>query len=548
MPHDRRASILLLSTSDTDLLAARASRAGYRLANPARLPLEDLPALLDGADLVVVRLLGGEQAWREGLDRLRRQPRPLVVLGGEQAPDAALMALSSVPPASPPRPTGTWPTAARPTWPSWPTSWPTRSCSPATASPPRATPAGCASGRRPAGRPSPSSTTGPTSWPATPSSSTSSARPSRPAGPRPAGLVRQPRAADPGLLEQLRRADALVVTVLAAGGTAPALSQAGGDDEAWDAGAVAALDVPVVQALCLTSPRAQWAATGGGLSPLDAATQVAIPEFDGRLISVPFSFKELDGDGLSRYVPDPERAGRVAGTAVALARLRHIPPADRRVAVVLSSYPTKHARIGNAVGSTPRPAPSASSGAARARLRPRPRHRRRRAPRRRAGRQRRPDPHPDRAGGQDPEWLTDRQLAGAAVRIPAADYLRWYGRLPAELRDAIEATWGPPRASCTSTAAVTPGASWCWPPCAPATWCCWCSRRGASGRTRWPSTTTRRCRPATTTWPPTAGWRRASAPTPSSISASTGRWSGCPARTSACRRPAGPTPPSGTCR
>ena len=69
MPHDRRASILLLSTSDTDLLAARASRAGYRLANPARLPLDDLPALLDGADLVVVRLLGGEQAWRGGTGR-----------------------------------------------------------------------------------------------------------------------------------------------------------------------------------------------------------------------------------------------------------------------------------------------------------------------------------------------------------------------------------------------------------------------------------------------------------------------------------------------
>ncbi len=86
------------------------------------------------------------------------------------------------------------------------------------------------------------------------------------------------------------------------------------------------------------------------MSPLDAATQVAIPEFDGRLISVPFSFKETDGDGLSRYVADPERAARVAGTAVALARLRHIPPAQRRVALMLSSYPTKHARIGNAVG------------------------------------------------------------------------------------------------------------------------------------------------------------------------------------------------------
>ncbi|HYJ71478.1 MAG TPA: cobaltochelatase subunit CobN [Actinomycetota bacterium] len=448
MPHDRRASILLLSTSDTDLLAARASRAGYRLANPARLPLEDLPALLDGADLVVVRLLGGEQAWREGLDRLRRQPRPLVVLGGEQAPDAALMALSSVPagiaaqahrylayggPANlaelahfladtvlltghgfaAPRATPAWGVRERPA-----TSGPTVAvlyyrahelagntefvdvlCAAIEARGARALPVWCAS----------------------------------------------LRAADPGLLEQLRRADALVVTVLAAGGTAPALSQAGGDDEAWDAGAVAALDVPVVQALCLTSPRAQWAATGGGLSPLDAATQVAIPEFDGRLISVPFSFKELDGDGLSRYVPDPERAGRVAGTAVALARLRHIPPADRRVAVVLSSYPTKHARIGNAVGlDTP-------ASAVRL-LRALREHGYDLGPA--TGDDALPGVEPAdsdalihtliAAGGQDPEWLTDRQLAGAAVRIPAADYLRWYGRLPAELRDAIEATWGPP--------------------------------------------------------------------------------------------------------
>ena len=448
MPHDRRASILLLSTSDTDLLAARASRAGYRLANPARLPLEDLPALLDGADLVVVRLLGGEQAWREGLDRLRRQPRPLVVLGGEQAPDAALMALSSVPagiaaqahrylayggPANlaelahfladtvlltghgfaAPKATPAWGVRERPA-----TGGPTVAvlyyrahelagntefvdvlCAAVEARGARALPVWCAS----------------------------------------------LRAADPGLLEQLGRADALVVTVLAAGGTAPALSQAGGDDEAWDAGAVAALDVPVVQALCLTSPRAQWAATGGGLSPLDAATQVAIPEFDGRLISVPFSFKELDGDGLSRYVPDPERAGRVAGTAVALARLRHIPPAERRVAVVLSSYPTKHARIGNAVGLD---TPASAVRLLRA-LRD---HGYDLGPA--TGDDALPGVEPAdsdalihtliAAGGQDPEWLTDRQLAGAAVRIPAADYLRWYGRLPAELRDAIEATWGPP--------------------------------------------------------------------------------------------------------
>src|SRR5262249_29656982 len=110
------------------------------------------------------------------------------------------------------------------------------------------------------------------------------------------------RAAEPDLLEALATPDVLIVTVLAAGGRPAALAQAGGDDEAWDAGAIAALDVPVLQALCLTTPRADWAAGAAGLSPLDAATQVAIPEFDGRLISVPFSFKETGEDGLSVYV------------------------------------------------------------------------------------------------------------------------------------------------------------------------------------------------------------------------------------------------------
>src|SRR4029453_16489209 len=55
-------------------------------------------------------------------------------------------------------------------------------------------------------------------------------------------------------------------------------------------------------------------------------------------------------DGVPRYVADPERAARVAGTAVRLARLRHVPNAEKRLAIVLSSYPTKHARVGNAVG------------------------------------------------------------------------------------------------------------------------------------------------------------------------------------------------------
>ena len=88
--------IVLLSTSDTDLLSARASGAGYRLGNPARLDAAAVPALLDGADVVVVRILGGRRAWEDGLDAVLASRVPAVVLGGEQAPDAELMELSTV--------------------------------------------------------------------------------------------------------------------------------------------------------------------------------------------------------------------------------------------------------------------------------------------------------------------------------------------------------------------------------------------------------------------------------------------------------------------
>ena len=171
------------------------------------------------------------------------------------------------------------------------------------------------------------------------------------------------RTADAGLLDLLGTADAMVTTVLAAGGATPATVTAGGNDDSWNVAHLAALDVPILQGLCLTSSRAQWQDNDDGLSPLDVATQVAVPEFDGRIITVPFSFKEIDDEGLISYVADPERCARVAGLAVKHARLRAIPAPHKRVAVVFSAYPTKHARIGNAVGlDTPASAVALTTG------------------------------------------------------------------------------------------------------------------------------------------------------------------------------------------
>ncbi|MGQ0630618.1 MAG: cobaltochelatase subunit CobN [Sporichthyaceae bacterium] len=463
---------LLLSTSDTDLLSARGSGRGYRLANPTKKPLADTLAMLDGVDLVIVRMLGGYRDWQDGFDALRAQAaapggRPLVVLGGEVTPDADLMALSTVPAGvaaqahaylayggpenlaqlhafladtvllegegfEPPTATPEWGHLERPTAPA----------SEGSAAIATTSSDATGGGVRP--------TIGILYYRAHHVSGNTDfvhglADAVEAAGGRAMPLyVSSLRAPEEALLDELRTADALVVSVLAAGGRRPAGASAGEDDETWDVQALAALDIPILQGLCLTWSRETWSASDDGLSPLDVATQIAVPEFDGRIITVPFSFKEIDADGLPTYVPDTERCARVAGIAVRHARLRHVAPAQKKLALMLSAYPTKHARIGNAVGlDTPAsvitllhalreggydvgpldgdgalPGLAARDGDALI--------------------------HGlIAAGGQDPAWLTDGHLTGNPVRISAAAYRAYFDTLPAELREAMEAHWGP---------------------------------------------------------------------------------------------------------
>ncbi|OHV05875.1 cobaltochelatase subunit CobN [Mycobacterium talmoniae] len=438
-------TVLLLSTSDTDLITARASGARYRWANPARLILEDLPDLLDGADVVVVRILGGYRAWQDGIDAVLASGVPAVMVSGEQTPDAELMDRSSVPAGiavqahiylaqggvenlrqlhaflsdtvlmtgigfAPPVATPTWGPLERPG--AGAADQPTIAvlyyraqqlagntgyiealCTAIEAAGGHALPLYCAS----------------------------------------------LRTAEPELLDTLRRADAMIVTVLAAGGSKPATAAAGGDDDGWNVEHLAALDIPILQGLCLTTDRDQWCANDDGLSPLDVASQVAVPEFDGRIITVPFSFKEIDDEGLISYRADPERCARVAGLAVRYGRLRAIPAADKRVAVVFSAYPTKHARIGNAVGLDTPASAVALLGALRDHGY-------------RVGELPGLDAHDGDAlihalidaGGQDPDWLTEAQLSGNPIRVSAKDYRAWFATLPAEFADAVQQHWGPP--------------------------------------------------------------------------------------------------------
>jgi cobaltochelatase CobN len=105
------------------------------------------------------------------------------------------------------------------------------------------------------------------------------------------------------------------------------------------------IGAPLVQAICCGTSRAEWIGSARGLSPTEAAMHVALPECDGRVISVPISFKENH-----RYQPDLERVQRAAGLAQRLAVLRGKPNAEKRIAIVLSNAGGKAQRIGGAVG------------------------------------------------------------------------------------------------------------------------------------------------------------------------------------------------------
>jgi cobaltochelatase CobN len=111
------------------------------------------------------------------------------------------------------------------------------------------------------------------------------------------------------------------------------------------------LDVPVIQTMAASVPQTSWELSSRGLNPLETAINVAIPEFDGRIITVPISFKERQsGHDGALYTPHPERIARVAGIAARLVELRRKPNSSKRVAFVLTNSSSKAAQVGNAVG------------------------------------------------------------------------------------------------------------------------------------------------------------------------------------------------------
>jgi cobaltochelatase CobN len=115
-------------------------------------------------------------------------------------------------------------------------------------------------------------------------------------------------------------------------------------------------DAPVLQVALSGSSRELWTKSDRGLSPPDLAIHVVLPELDGRLFAGVASFKQVEAAdpelGYARTVHsgDDGRIAAIVARALAWIALRRTAQADKRLAIVLSAYPGRDDQMAHAVG------------------------------------------------------------------------------------------------------------------------------------------------------------------------------------------------------
>jgi len=195
---------------------------------------------------------------------------------------------------------------------------------------------------------------------------------------------------------------------------------------------------PVLQVVFSSSSKEGWEESDQGLSIRDLAMHVVLPEIDGRILSRAVSFKEegaYDETTQSTpvaFTPLPDRIRFVADLAAGWARLGQKPAGQKKAALILANYPNKDGRLANGVGlDTPASCVSVLKAMAKAGY------------------------DTDGAPGTSADLmdvLTDgvtnaqerRALREGYQSLPLIAYQRAFSRLPASVRKAVTERWGRP--------------------------------------------------------------------------------------------------------
>jgi cobaltochelatase CobN len=202
------------------------------------------------------------------------------------------------------------------------------------------------------------------------------------------------------------------------------------------------LNVPVIKAILSSTSFEEWRDTPMGISIADVSSQVAMPEFDGFLITVPVGamvFTQQDpktGDHVIKYAPIPERINKLTRLSIKWGKLKHTPNNEKKIALIFHNYPPRNDIIGQAFGlDTP-----VSAMKILQRLKELncivenlPENGQKLIEEVIAGLT------------NDRRWLNDEELARRAVaKISSRQYVEWFSELPNDAQEKMIKSWGAP--------------------------------------------------------------------------------------------------------
>ncbi|MGH6848357.1 MAG: cobaltochelatase subunit CobN, partial [Methylocella sp.] len=207
---------------------------------------------------------------------------------------------------------------------------------------------------------------------------------------------------------------------------------------ATEGGVLDGAGAPVLQAIFTGATEAQWQENPRGLGAADLAMNVVLPEMDGRLITRAIACKaearhRADLEFTPRiHAPLPSRVSFVADIAAAWVTLRKTPRAARKIACVLSDYPSRQGRGGYAVGlDTAKSVASIANSM------------------REAGYGIGPLPHTD-------ELMRHLEEGAAMERLTLADYVLALDAMHPAFVESMRAQWGNPEAEADERAFAFP--------------------------------------------------------------------------------------------
>jgi cobaltochelatase CobN len=116
------------------------------------------------------------------------------------------------------------------------------------------------------------------------------------------------------------------------------------------------LDVPIIKAVLTCNTAEEWSDSIQGLNIMDIPANIALPELDGTLITVPIAAMDCRQTNPStktriiKYEALPERTHKLVQLAINWGKLRQLLNSEKKVAIIFHNYPPRNDTIGHAFG------------------------------------------------------------------------------------------------------------------------------------------------------------------------------------------------------